>query len=376
MLKGTNFTLTFKYNNLDYEISDMAFDDLLIHETIHLGIYFVELKLKSHCASLKDYPLITGMNFKININVENTNEILDLDTTIYDKNEQDDFIILLLMPTIYCEKLGRLKISKGYKDKIDNIINTIADEVGLTQKEIERTSLEKKIFLQLDQTHFQFIKENTKYAKNQKSNYLFFIDKFNKLKFYSMNYLKNKNVVAQIADDYIDNIIIKDLSFSVQLKSGFGGTAYYFNWDEGTFDNVVYDESKFTGIGNNDRLSDKIGINKNFISEQNNILMLNTVGQDIFPIVQYNEVELENEMLRKNYFNVFITFTTFGILKVTPAELIDLYFKSSLGNEANQIYSGKWFVYSVVHSFSMGGYNMNVTIANASINGLLDNNFI
>jgi len=377
MVQGQDFNVSFTYNNKDFNVDARIYGGMNVHEILHHGIYFVELILLNTGSIFRDYPIMTGIEMDITIKLLNTTQdTLTMQCVVYDKDEQKNKTIIVLIPKIFATSLGKDKISKGYKDKFDNIVSQIASSVGITNTEIESTTLLPRLYLQLNQTNFNFIKTNLKYMKNNNANFIFYIDKTGKLKCYSMGHLKTKLPVMQMADNYVDNLTIKDLSFSSQLMSGLGGTGWYFSWDNGDFENVVYDEAKFSGISSSDKMNDKIGININYINENAKIMMLNPVAQNITPMLDYNEAELENEMLRKNYFNVFVSFDCSGNLKCSPGELMDMRFTSTLSFGKNKTYSGKWFIYSVVHKFSLSSYAMNVTLSSSFINSVVEPNFI
>jgi hypothetical protein len=376
VLQGQNFQMTFTVNGNDFPLTSNSYNNFIIHEDLHLGMYWAELKLMKTISGFKDYPLLTGLELDVNITLSN-NDKLDMKFIIYDVEDQVNMFNIILASKLYATKLDKDKISKGYKDKLDNIISTIASSSGIINTEIEITSIEPRIFLQLNQTNFDFIKTNLKYMKNKNANYMFFIDKTDKLKCYSISHLKAKKSIGQFSDRFMDNIVTKDLSFSSQLMSGFGGTGYYFDWDQGSFTTVLYDQGKFTSISSAEKVNQKLGVNVNYISTNSNIMMLPSAAQDILPIYLYSTAELENSILLKQYFNVFISFNyVAGMLACSPGELVDLYITSAVATGTSQSYSGKWIVYSATHNFPLLGYGMGVTLGNAFFNAVIDPNFV
>ena len=364
MIERPDFRLEVSIGGTSIEVDDALYNNFILYEILHLGIYFAELRFINRAVNFREYPFITGSSIQIDIELVIPGTTFTYNFVLYDKTENDDYISLVLIPEIFATGLGLTKISKGYNDKIDSIINTIATDIGITETEIESTSLLAKKYLQLNQTNFSFIKNNIKYAKNNNSNYLFYIDKNNKLKFYSIAFLRQKKPVYNITTDFIDGLEIDDKSFSFQLESGFGAKGIYWDWDNGEIKDILYDSSKIEGA---DKIGDKIGIDKTFISEFNDIVMLNPIANDIYAPEDYNLAEIENNVLRKNYFNVFLRFITAGNLDATPAELVDIDFISSVQNESNRFYTGEWIIYSAVHQFPIAGFITSLEIANASL---------
>ena len=90
-------------------------------------------------------------------------------------------INIQLIPKVYDEMM-RVKYTRGYNNKVDNIISDIADKFELS-KDIESTRGEKKRYLQINQSYFNFIRMMLRDAISSNANYFFFIDKTNKLKF-------------------------------------------------------------------------------------------------------------------------------------------------------------------------------------------------
>ena len=157
------------------------------------------------------------------------------------------------------------------------------------------------------------------------------------------------------------------------MKSGFGAKGYYFDWDNGAMEELTFD---FNSIKSNAILTDKLGINKEYKNNNNKILMLSPIGEDLYFDKKYNEIILENTVLRKNYFNIFINFNFFGNLKITPAEIGEIYFNSaSDDDEGNKMYNGKWIINDVAHIFASSGYTTNVTLVNSFLYGVNSSSF-
>ena len=372
MIQRPQFNLEVYIENTSLEIDDVVYSNFLVYETLHIGIYYGKLIFHNKSPIFKDYPFISGTQISVEV------EVIDDDTYTFDfilftKNETKNFVTITLLPKIYMNGLGKDKICAGYNDKIDSIVSTIASDVGITDTDIENTSLPSRLFLQLNQTNFSFIKSNLKYAKNNNSNYVFFIDKVNKLKFHSIARLKQKNSVYSITSEYIDNLEIDDKILQSQLEFGFGSKGYYFNWEDGSIVEHTIDKGAIEGA---DKIADLIGVNSNYINELNNIVMLNPICDDLFPSEDYNIATMENDVLRKNYFNIFLKFNTGGNMLASPAELAEIEFVSSKPNETNVFYSGKWVIYTAIHSFPIAGFFTYLEVANSFLYGVNNPNFV
>lgn len=375
MVQTNNFTMDIFFNNQNIEIDNSVYENFIIHEIYHYSIYFAELVLHYNSPLLREYPLITGNILKFKIEVQNNYEIveeIEMEFIIYKVRYMIPFINYILLPKIF-NIIGKDKVSVGYNDTPDKIVSTICSELSL-ENEIETTTIEKRLFLQLNQTYFGFIKTLLSKSKNNNANYLFFIDKFNKLKFYSMSHLKTKKEVLSVNDQYVKNLIVRDNMFGYQFDMGLGAKGYYWDWDNGEVKEILYNQDKFQAINVNSILNEKIGINKEYISEYNNVVSLDPIATDIYYNLEYNNVELESNVLRKNYFNYFIEFEVLGSLKCSPAEKLNLFLNSYIKDDGMIAYTGDWMVYSVIHNFPLVGYNMKVKVSNNYLYSINDNN--
>lgn len=372
MVKTHDFVLTLKLNDVDVELDNTLFDNFIIYEILHYGIYFASIRLLMKTSNLREYPFMTGNNLQITIVINDEDFIYDF--IIYKNDIQDEYVVYHLMPKIYI-KLGLQRLNRGYEGKLSSVISDIASLVGITDTEIKSTSVASRKFLQLNQSYFHFIKQKIEQSYTNNSNYVFFIDKTNKLKFYSLQDLKSKKEISTISNNYIDDIKINDNTFSYQLMSGFGATGYYFDWDDGSIIETKFDETKFKSLSANSKLTDKLGVFKEYISEKNKLVMLNPVAKDFLPDKKYNEVELENIIMRKNLFNIFFEFDSIGNINLTPIEQIKIFFNSTL-LEFSDIYDGNWCIYSAIHFLSTEGFSTKLTISNPFFHGINSSNYL
>lgn len=374
MVSAQGFTIDFTLNDSTLSIENDLYSNFLIHEVIHFGIYFGELILLNISPVFKEYPFINGSKIGIKITFTDNNDILDLKFIIYQIINSTESINILLIPEVYI-KLRRDRISKGYNDKVENIVSTIAQDCGITSTEIENTSAPNRKWLQLGQNNFYFLKSLVKDSISNHANFLFFVDKTDKLKFYSIGYLKRKNTIDTIQSSIMKDIVIKDQVMSLQLMSGMGARGFNFDWDEGDITESLYDSTKFQSIPASDKMSKKIGINEEYISSSNNFVMLNPIAKDIYPPKKYNDAELENSVLRKNYFNIFIDFICPGKIAYSPGEKVDISFLKSSGiNEEIAPFTGSWVIYSSLHNFPTKGYYTYLSLTNSMYYQVSDNN--
>jgi hypothetical protein len=103
--------------------------------------------------------------------------------------------------------------------------------------------------------------------------------------------------------------------------------------------------------------------------------MLNPIAKDIYPPKKYNDAELENSVLRKNYFNIFIDFICPGKITYSPGEKVDISFLKSSGiNEEIAPFTGSWVIYSSLHNFPTKGYYTYLSLTNSMYYQVSDNN--
>lgn len=376
MVQGTNYTLDVFLNDQDLQLDTTFFRNFMIFETIHFGIYYGILMLGNVTTLFKEVPLISGLRLKIKILFENEKTSREYKFVIYEIKNQIDVIKLILIPEVGI-KLIKDETIKGYNDKVDNIIRTIGTAAGILNFDIESTTLPASKFLCLSKTPFSFMKYLVKRASNGVANYIFFIDKTDKLKFYSIKYLKSKKEVAVISDQFCDEIEIDDSTVALQFKSGFGGRGIYFDWDTGAIKEKVIGKSEIQlmALDLNNRLSDKFGILSEYINKNNNIMMLNPTMLNSYFDDQYNKAELENELIRKNYFNVFLNLKTFANLDISAGEQLYLHMRGTSESGAAP-YTGKWIVYEAIHIFTLSESVVNVKLTNSFVYKNLSANII
>jgi hypothetical protein len=371
---GKGFKLKVFYDNNELPLDNNLYASFKLYEILHYGIYYGELKILNITSVWKEFPMLSGAKIKIKIeqeeNVEKTYKFI-----LYEPVIDDRYLTLVLLPEVF-EKIGKDKKTKSFNNQIQNIIKQIATSAGITQFDIDTTRIPSGKFLQLNKPDLYFMLDLVSKASGNNSNFIFFIDKENKLKFYSIGYLKNKQPVLVISDELIKDLKIDDKSLSYQINSGFGATGFYFDWDSGDMKKYEFDQSKFNQVNKSNTISDKLGVMKEYINVNNSILMLDPIGKNVYRDELYNKASIENVVLRKNYFNIFLSFKTYGSLKCTPAEIVQFYLRSLTKDSFNKLYSGKWLVYSVKHVFQIEGYNMNVVLTNSSFYNVNNKNII
>ena len=77
-----------------------------------------------------------------------------------------------------------------------------------------------------------------------------------------------------------------------------------------------------------------------------------------------NKKILENNLIRKNLFDVFVKVVLFGDFKYTPTELVKYYsISSSSNNVYDSYFTGVYFIYSAVHLITLNGNSTELTMA-------------
>jgi hypothetical protein len=278
-----------------------------------------------------------------------------------------------LMPEIFYA-MNKEKLNFGYKEKFNNIVDTIFNKIktGDWSSDIDSVQGKSDFFYQVNQSYFQFIRDKYKdICYDKYSDFQFFISKDNVLKLKSVSKIINSGEpIDYIPDTSVIGLpkIYNNNFDQQQLDGGLGSTIYYFDWENGDIVEKKLDKGKITGnySGMFTKSTKKLGINEEYITEENEMYMGAPIGdKDLFPDEMYNEKYLESLLLDKNIFSIFINFQYTGNIKYTPLEIINYAsFNPSKTAVFSSITSGAYYIYNVMHILSLTSYTVDITLAN------------
>jgi len=363
-INSGDYIISFKLNNEDWELEDSNFVTLKIIENYEYSTFLGVLLLNNNEGIFDLNPLVRGSNLTITLkdgdNNEETIEFLISNTT------SNEYYKIDLIPKFF-RKMYIEKFSKAYNDSFQKIIKSICEDNDITvdDNNYESGTSEKKNFYQIYESNTSFINKNLKYCKNTLNNYIYFIDKYNYLKLYSINKIKNRESMGYISSSAMKKQSVIDKTNVYQYTGGLGSKIFYFNWDEGTTNNYVYKFDKKNDY-RNESLTDLIGVVDKDINEDTNIIIYPSISENLDYWSNESHIKgiAEYEVLRKNYFNIFINCLVKGNLRYSPMEKIEINY--SLYEDNKHYYNGFWVIYNVEHIFMKQSYMSNLLITNSS----------
>jgi hypothetical protein len=363
------------FNNQDLKIENDIFNSLIINETLHYSCYYAILNLKNVSGVFKIKSFTTGEKVRISINFKD-DTTYDSDFVIFSTNLDKDIFSIVLIPELL-QFMKKEKGSVGYKGNVSTVVNQIMTDIKLkfpkVTYDVENTRGNNLAsYFKLGQSYFDFLKYLADIAYNKNADYIFFIGSNNKIKFKSMTEIcKNTDNVADEFDDtkLMSNPVIDNNTFAYQsISGGNGSTGYAFDWDNGDMKEYVinsgYIQDNFANYLQG--VTGKLGIDLNYVDENNNIVMLNSESTGTTLSTEAdNKKILENNLIRKNLFNVFVKVTLFGNMKYTPMELVKYYSISpnSDNNIYDSFYTGTYFIYEAIHLITLKGNSTELTMA-------------
>ena len=329
----------------EFSIMPAMFESFILYENLNYNIYTAELRLKH--SLFMDILFTTGEKVKIILKIgqmqtatevnmqEFTLNMMVFEYKIYDAQN----VIVTLVPQIF-DKLYRKKITKVYQDKPSGIVQQICTDVGITDSDIENTPVENRTFMINNKSYFYTLK----YVSNWARDYFLWVDRTDKMNFSSIARIKNNNQVAyEIPHISAGKIKVENNSLLMQYMGGLGATGYYFNWNTGSMTNYTMTPTDYFSPTDSKDAT-------------NSIQMLDPIG-DIYYNEQYNKNYLDNTVLQKNQFKLFISFMMLGAMQITMGSKVSITLLNTLDqSEDNKYLSGEWIVYSVAHHFTATEY--------------------
>lgn len=255
------------------------------------------------------------------------------------------------------DKVLKNNICKGYEGKVEDVMSEVCATLGITTTDIGTTVPASRKFLQANQNYKSFMTYLTAYASTGpgKSDFLAVIDKSNKFSLKSMAEILD-NLPSQGQLTTITNFLSAyrfDVNkYFMGMQGGYGMRGAHFDWDSGDMVVAPYTMTNLDGK--------KFGIRREFVDDDNPILMQSPVGQDIHPPQTYNDAVLENYVIRKNAMNIGVTFVTSGITSLAPLQTIRLV-HPPIGDFADKWMTNDYVIWGTKHQFYPDSYVVEIT---------------
>ena len=358
MYKNEIYGLRIKIKNSEIPLVFDAFHGFMISEVLHYGMYIAELNLSPLLFVKANFE--TGEKLTVIIDfyspkykrrgAKDQTDIIESYTfnfTIFDYKMSDNSVKIVLVPSFYEDFVVKLK-NRVFNGSVKDIVQSVISPYSFTE-EMEGTGVLKKRFYQINESDFSFIRNISNYAKGRNPNFLFFINKENKVFFESYDFLKNKKETWEMEDAMVSDKLVSNYSFAFQSLGGAGIKGRYFDWETGTFKEIsfipdtkvltehTFDNSMYLFLGNVSNSDDK---------------------------TMYNNY-VENYSFRKNTFKLFVDFkcvSSFVLFdKLTVGETLRFNFVQP-GGKADYL-SGKYFIYKAEHIFHGEGLTSSITLA-------------
>jgi hypothetical protein len=362
-LVASDFKLTISIEGQKLYLSSQLFHSFIIYELMKYNCYYAVLNLNDVNNKFKNETFSSTEKVKIKIEFSNDTEYEGKFIVLKALLDSNNLYSVYLIPEIFYS-LCKDKYTKGFNDIFTNIVSDI---IGDYDSEIDNSQGTATLFLQLNESNFEFIKNNYQEGcYDQYSDFSFFISKNDIIKLKSMNRIANsEDPIDYVADLSVLSVpLIEECSFDYQLNyGGLGSKGYYFDWENGEMKDFEMDVNNFSGMMS--KSSKLLGINTDFVPENFESFMLNPIGDnDLFQDEDYNKKYLENLCLRKNIFGSFITFMYYGNINYTPLKMIN-YGATNFQNQTifESILSGNYFIYNAIHILTLNSYQTNLTIA-------------
>jgi hypothetical protein len=340
MIERPDYSIAVLINGKDVGITQDYFVSFVLTESINYGMYFAELTLKKNI--LWDLFITTREEIDVSLSYnqttsDGTNEQKDFlyKFTIFDYQLLTDTSIITLVP-VFFPKIYTKKYTTAYEDTVDNVVTQVCGLSGIKEVDTEPTSAKARLLMQVNQTNLNFLK----YISENVNGYLFFITKKDKAIFQSYKKLmqnKQKFVINQVS---MQNVKLENNTYAMEAMGGLGANGFYFDWDSGAMLNEFFEEGdKNYGMYTSDMTND------------NNVLMLNPVGEGLYPQINYNKNLIRNRVKFNNLFKMFLHFDVSGVYDIDLGDVLNLYFQNKRDFEKHDLYSGNYFVYGISQIF-------------------------
>lgn len=369
------FKLQMFVNDQEVEIGRNSFNSFIIYELQQYNCYYAVLILNDISKNFKNDCFATGekLKFKVKFEDEDKSEYESEFRVVDTKLIQNETYAVSMIPEIFYV-MNKEKLNFSYKEKFNNVVDKAFNNVktGTWKSEIDSVQGKSDIFLQVNESYFNFIRRNYQEACYDKyADFSFFISKDNILKLKSLSKIANSDdPIDYIPDTSLLNTPkIYNSNFDQQLfDGGLGSTVFYFDWENGDMIEKKLDKSKITGNYGSmfSKTTKKIGVNEDLITEENESFMGSPIGdKDLFPDEMYNEKMMESLFLRKNIYSLFINFMYRGNIKYTPLKLVNYgSFNPAKSAVFSSVTSGNYYIYNVIHILTLTSYTVDITLAN------------
>lgn len=389
MVETVYFKLEVFINDTNINLGNTAFNSLELNESLNDSAYTITLNLNNIFGLTRaNAVFVTGERVRL----EYTLFDYDKKTTYKYSMRVFNFFVyqsilkVILIPDILYYLL-KDKLTVGYNDTIDNIViqilnkiktdNNLKIDVAIgTDDSNTKTDIvgQSRLFLQLNQHYFGFIKYISQYTSNKYADYIFMISKSKENdKVILMSYdtlANNKKEILELHDKNMSSYSIENFTLGLQLAGGLGGTGIYFDWDKNNFititsEDTLKENGKFKNYAKG--TTGVLGINNDLINKNNTLMMLSPIGDKLYSNKNYNSYALENSIIRKNLFDVYLQVTCVGNIDVCVGDFISIKL-SDKSNDLNEDYnySGKYMIYTNKLIINKEGLKSNLTLSSPS----------
>ncbi len=327
-------------------------NSLYVNNTYYCELYLFEEHIRFLCGS----GINVGDNVKVTITIEDKEYVYDL--FVFRKKFYKSGINVILFPKFYYDLFIKKNTIIEYNTAM-NIIEKIIKNLNL-KSDIEKSFLnDKKYYYFIEMTYIDMIRALIDNIKGNNANYCFFIDKDNIFRLYTIKKIMNKKSLSSFSDTALMVFQGEDLKLNVNRKNGIGCKYCYFDWSSGEF--------KVNKMMLKDFNLDNETVNKKFYIpdiikdiEYNNVVNCNTIGIDKYYYTEnLIKNKIEYDLLRKNYFSLFLDFNTISNFNINPLDIVDI---DLVMTEVG--FNGKWIVYNIVDSFEENTLNNKITVTN------------
>ncbi len=182
-LIASDFKFTISVEDQELYLSSQLFHSFLIYEVMKNNCYYAILNLNDLNNKFKNEPFSGGEKVKIKIEFSNDTEYESDFLVLKALLDTNNLYAIYLIPDIFYQ-LSKDKYTKGFKDTFTKITKDI---ISSYSSEIDDSQGSSTLFLQLNESNFEFIKNNYQEGcYDDFSDFAFFISKDNivKLKTY------------------------------------------------------------------------------------------------------------------------------------------------------------------------------------------------
>jgi hypothetical protein len=350
MIASNNqYSLRMFANGTEISFGAEFFRKFVIYEILEYGFPIYELHLDG--SLLKSFTNASSQDYSFELTIYD-DKTYKIDTVLYSykTGESKNNYAMTFIPTAI-DKMNRDKQTVAFNARLGDMIDKISLKFGIEEKEIENVTTGAISLIKFNQGYTSFMRDLCEYASNgSTASYLYFIDKNKKMKFYSYNHIMNKKAIDTIPENGMMMKRIDDKTYALQAQGGFGGVGYSFNWDTGEMESVKFGKKDFEKA--------KIGVKISLIDEANNTMPLISSAKFYKEDTKTsNKAKLESFIMRKNIFNVFVSFYTNGNYLYSAGEKVTLFFMDFDGSNDSAL-SGDYITYAVNHVFDKEGYKV------------------